>query len=315
VRYYNFVEGDPFRDDMLAGLASAERSLSSRYLFDVPGAKLYAALCEQPEHYLVRSEIAILRDNLAAIVEFAGAETQLIELRTGIGVQTAVLAAQLEPLVYVPIDIDGTVLQTVSSELTELFPRLNVAGMRGDILTPLVLPEFVELPVRKKVVFAPGALVGRVTREQATAVLRNARKLAGTGGVLLAGIDHPKSPEKIEAAYGDAQGMAAAWHLNLLSRINRELGGDFQAARFTYVSAYDPARRCMVMRLESQYAQFARVAGTRFDFALGEAMHAGVAYQYAPEEFHEMARHAGFASQAMWVDAAQQFSLHGLIAI
>lgn len=316
VRFYNFLPaGNPFLDDVLAGLSRRQKRISPRYFFDQAGAQLYTAACEQPECYLVRAEVGILRDNLAAIVEFIGPAAELIELRTGIGVQTALLIEQLRPVVYVPVDIDGRMLEAASGELAELFPWLNISGMRGDFCLPLALPEFVGLPIRRKVVFLPGSVIGGFTPDEALEVLSNARQLAGTGDVLLAGVDLKKNGKTIESAYNDANGVNAALHLNLLARINRELEGDFQPERFTYRAFRDRSMGRISMVLESRYSQFAHVGGRRFDFSVDETIATGIAYQYAEAEFQALARAAGFASQAVWTDAAQLFSIHGMTAV
>jgi dimethylhistidine N-methyltransferase len=300
---------------VLAGLSLPQKRISPRYFFDEGGAQLYAALCEQPERYLMQAEAGILRDNLAAVVQFVGPETELIELRTGIGVQTAFLLERLQPLVYVPIDIDGRMLEAASRELAELFPWLNISGMRADLDGSLALPEFAGLPIRRKAVLLWNSVIGGYAPEEALAVLSNARQLAGAGGVLLAGVDLKKDPATIVSAYSDALGMNAALHLNLLSRINRELGGDFQPRRFAYRASYDDRRGRVEMRLESLYSQFARVGGRRFDFAPNETVDTGVAYAYSIAEFQALARRAGFAEQMTWTDAAQMFAIHGMIAV
>jgi dimethylhistidine N-methyltransferase len=316
VRFYNFlVQGNPFLEDALAGLSQLQKRISPRYFYDERGSQRFAAVCEQPECYLLRSEIAILRDNLAAIVQFIGPEAELIELRAGVGVQTALLIEQLRPLVYVPIDIDGRMLEATSGELAELYPWLNISGMRADFSRRLALPEFVGLPIRKKVIFLPGSVIGGFTPDEALEVLHNARQLTGTGDVLLAGVDLKKDEKTIESAYCDANGMNAELHLNLLARINRELDGNFQPARFAYHAFHDRTKGCVTMYLVSRYSQFAHVGGRRFDFAANETIDTGVAYQYSEAEFQELARQAGFVSQTVWTDAERMFSIHGMTAV
>jgi len=300
---------------VLAGFSRPQKAVAPRFFLDEQGAELYAALCEQPEYYPVRSEAGILRENLAAIVQFIGTGAEYIELRAGIGLQTAILAERLRPLVYVPIEIDRGMLERASRELADLFPWLNVSGMRADFRRPLVLPEFAGLPIRKKVVFLSGSVTGSLAPDETVAVLRNMRQLVGTGGVLLAGVDPCKRRKALESAYNDAQGINARMHLNLLARINRELGGDFQAGRFAYRADYDAALGRVSMRLESRYAQFAHIAGKRFNFAPGETVETGVAWQYSTEEFQAIVREAGFEPETVWTDAAQHFSVHGMTAM
>lgn len=316
VRFYNFLpEGNHFLDDVLTGFSQPHKRLPPAYLFDPRGTPFYAALCAQPECYLMQAEVAILREHLAVIANFIGPETELIELRSGVGVQAALLLEQLKPLVYVPIDLDGPMLQAASRDLAELFPWLNISGMCADLRHRLALPEFVGLPIRKKAVLFAGSVLGGFAPQEALTVLCNARQLVGTGGMLLAGIDLKKDMKTIVSAYSDASGMNAAFHLNLLERINRDLGADFQQGRFAYRASFNDGRGCMEMRLESLYAQFARVGGRRIDFAPNETVETGIAYQYSIAEFQALARKAGFAAQETWMDAAQMFSIHGMIAV
>jgi dimethylhistidine N-methyltransferase len=315
VRFYDFLPaGNPFLDAVLAGFSRPQKSIAPGYLLDQAGAELFAALCEQPEYYLLRAELGILRQYMAPILEFVGGGIELIELRAGIGVQTAVLVDQLRPLVYVPVDPDRGILERASRELSELHPWLNISGMRADFRQAPVLPEFAGLPIRRKVVFLPGSIIGNFPQEEAEAVLRTARQVVGAGGVLLAGVDPGAQRKEREAAYDDAAGIGARLHLNLLARINTELGGDFQPGRFAYHADCTGAPGTVRMRLESQYAQFAHVAGKRFDFAPGEIVEAGIARAYPPEEFQAMAQRARFAPGSVWTDAAMQFAVHCMIA-
>jgi len=316
VRCYKFLPGgNPYLDEVLAGLALPRKRISPRYLFDEAGSRLHAAICQQPECYLVRTEVATLRDKLAAIAQFVGPEIELLEVRTGVSVQAALLMERLRPLVYVPIDVDGRMLDMASRELALLFPWLNISAMHADVCQRLALPEFVGLPIRRKVLLLPGSAIGGFAPEDALAVLCNARQLVGTGGALLAGIDLRKDAKTIVSAYGDANGLNAALRLNLLARINHELGGNFQPGRFVYRTSYDETKGRLGTFLESRYAQFAQVGGRRFDFARGETMDTGFACQYSVTDFHALAGKAGFMPQAVWTDVAQVFSIHGMIAV
>jgi len=315
VRFYRFLPStDSYLADVLGGLAKPRKRISSRYCLDETGSKLYAALCDQPECYLMRAEAEILRDNLAAIVQFVGPEAELIEFRAGIGVQTALLLGEMWPAVYAPIDIDRLALETVSRELAELFPWINISGIHADVCRPLVLPEFVGLPIRRKAIFLPASVIGGFTTHEARVVLRNARQLAGAEGVLIAGVDLKKDARTIASAYDDANGINAALHLNLLARANRELGADFQPGRFLYRASYDSAQGRVEMSLESRYSQIVNVGEHRFNFAYNEIVQAGIAHQYAITEFEALAGEVGFTSRAVWTDAAQLFSIHCMVA-
>jgi dimethylhistidine N-methyltransferase len=316
VRSYNFLPEDkPFLRDVLAGLSRQQKSLAPKYFYDARGSKLFAEICELPEYYLTRTELAIMRANLAEIAQFIGAGTQLIELGTGAGVKTRILVERLLPPLYVPIDIDGETLSEMSQRLVESFPWLNISAMRADYSMPLSLPEFVGLPIRRKAVFFPGSSIGNFTPDDALRFLKNVRRIAGTGGLLLIGVDLKKDKATLEAAYDDAQGVTARFNLNLLERINRELGGDFQVNRFKHKAFYDPIRGWIEMHLESRYPQVAHVAGMRFSFDAYETIHTEISCKYSIAEFQDLAKRAGFSPEKLWTDPEQLFSVHGMIAV
>jgi L-histidine Nalpha-methyltransferase len=164
-------------------------------------------------------------------------------------------------------------------------------------------------------VFFPGSTVGNFTPEEALGFLRRVRRMAGAGGVLLIGVDLKKDKATLEAAYDDAAGVTARFNLNLLERINRELGGDFKVDRFRHKAFYDPIRGWIEMHLESLYAQIVHVGGRRFDFAVGETIHTEISCKYSIGEFQDIGKKAGFSPQKVWTDPRQLFSVHGMIAV
>ena len=314
VRFYNFLpEGNAFLEDVLAGLGRAQKSIPPKYFYDERGSKLFEAICELPEYYPTRTEMAIMRAHIADMVEFVGPDAELIEFGSGAGVKTRILIEALRPPIYVPVDIDGAMLRAASGKLAQLFPWLNITGMCADYSRALVLPQFVGVPIRKKAVFFPGSTIGNFTPEEALEFLQRTRGLAGTGGVMLVGVDLKKDKRVLDAAYDDAQGVTAQFNLNLLARINRELGGDFQPQRFAHRAFYDEAKGRIEMHLESLYAQFVRIAGRRFNFAPGETIHTEISCKYTVAEFSALAREAGFVTEKVWTDERQLFSVHALI--
>jgi len=316
VRFYNFLPRDnPFLDEVLGGLSQPQKSLPTRYFHDECGSKLFEGICERHESHPSHQETTILRKHLSAIAHFAGPETELIELRGGIDTQTYSLVEALRPPLYVPVDIDGDALKLASEDIARQFPWLNITGMVADYMSPLELPAFVGLRIRRKVVFLSGLTLGRFTPAEALELLRHARRLAGAGGALLIGVDLKKHRSLLDAAYNDAKGLNAELHRNLLARINRDLGGDFQPGRFDYRAVCNETAGRMEMHLESRYSQFANVAGRRFDFAPGETIHIGISCQYTEAEFQALARGAGFVPETAWTDPAQIFSLQGMRAV
>src|SRR5262252_3442016 len=233
VRFYNFLAREQsLRDDVLAGLSLPQKSFPPKYFYDEPGCRLFEAICELPEYYLTRTETAILRNHIADIAQFVGPDAQLIEFGAGVQAKTRILIQALQTRLYVPVDIAMDSLQASSNELASRFPWLNVAGIRADYARPLALPEFAGVPVRRKVVFFPGSTVGNFTPAEALEFLRQARRAVGKGGALVIGVDLKKDKATLDAAYDDSKGVTARFNLNLLSRMNRELGADFETRRF-----------------------------------------------------------------------------------
>lgn len=315
VRFYNFLPpGDAFLEDVFAGLALPQKAIPPKYFYDEQGSRLFEAICELAEYYPTRTEMSILRGHLDEIAQFIGPDAELIEFGSGAGIKTRILIERLRPPLYVPIEIDGKTLKAASTELSGLYPELNIAAVCADYGRPLELPEFVGVPARRKAVFFPGSTIGNFTPDDALEFLRRTHRLAGPGGALVIGVDLKKDRKVLQAAYDDAQGVTAQFNVNLLSRINRELRGDFQVRRFRHKAFYNEALGRIEMHLESLYAQFARVAGRRFDFRPGETIHTEISCKYDVAEFQDLARNAGFASEKVWIDAAGMFSVHGMVA-
>jgi len=315
VRFYSFLpRAQGLSEDVLAGLALPQKSIPPKYFYDEQGCRLFEAICELPEYYLTRTEMAILHGNIAEIAQFIGPEAQLIEFGSGVQAKTRILIQALQTQLYVPIDIAIDTLRASSSELARRFPFLNIVGICADHTRPIALPEFVGVPIRRKAVFFPGSTIGNFTPAEALVFLRQARKMAGAGGVLLIGVDLKKDKATLDAAYADGRGVTEQFNLNLLHRINRELAADFQVKRFRHKAFYDPILGRVEMHLESQYSQFVHVAGRRFDFAPGETIHTEISCKYSIAEFQELGKRAGFTPEKVWTDSEQLFSVHGMVA-
>jgi dimethylhistidine N-methyltransferase len=315
VRFYNFLsEGKSFLDDVLAGLARPQKTLPPKYFYDIRGCELFEKICELPEYYPTRTELAIMREHAGAMAKFLGPDCQLIEFGSGSSTKTRILIERLRPPLYVPIDIAGEAIRAASSGLAQAFPWLNINGVCADYTKPLTLPEFVGVPIRRKAVYFPGSTIGNFTPHEAIGFLQLARRVVGPGGALLIGVDLKKDKQALDAAYDDAAGVTAAFNLNLLARINRELGGDFQLRRFRHKAFYDEAKGWIEMHIESLASQFVHVGGERFRFSAGETIHTEISCKYSVEEFQTAAQRAGFAPEQTWIDAANLFSVHGMIA-
>ena len=297
-----------FRQDVVAGLSRPQTSLPPKYFYDAAGSRLFARICRLPEYYVTRAELALTRRHLAAIARFAGRGCQLIEYGSGEGVKSRLLIRALRPAVYVPIDISADALRAAARGLAREFPRLRVVPVIGDFSRPIDIPVRRGLP---SVVYFPGSTIGNLTPEEAHAFLSMSR---GVAARMLVGVDLKKDPAVLHAAYNDAAGVTAAFNLNLLARINRELGADFDPRRFRHYAFYNPAAGRIEMHLVALEAHSVRLGRHRFAFAEGETIHTENSYKYSPGEFTGLAAQAGFRGTRVWTDRRGLFALFGLTA-
>ena len=297
-----------FRDDIVAGLSAPQKYLPPKYFYDAAGSRLFERICRLPEYYVTRAELALTRRHLASIARFAGRGCQLIEYGSGEGVKSRLVIRALRPAVYVPIDISEDALRVAARGLAREFPWLRVAPLVGDFSRPL------DIPVRRgtaSVVYFPGSTIGNLVPEEAHAFLAMSR---GVAARMLVGVDLKKDPAVLHAAYNDSRGVTAAFNLNLLVRINRELGADFDLRRWRHYAFYNPAEGRIEMHLVSMTAQRVRLGKHRFRFAAGETIHTENSYKYSLEGFRELAARAGFSAARVWTDQRGLFALHGLSA-
>jgi len=313
VRFHD-LRPDPgsFRDDVLDGLARPRKSLPPKYFYDEAGSALFDAICELPEYYPTRTEIAIMATYVRDMAAQLGPECALIEYGSGSGRKTRILVEALEPVAYVPIDIAAPQLKAFSAGLAAQFPGLAVFAVCADYTRPLVLPALDGVNARRRVIFFPGSTIGNFTQAEAAEFLVNARAVAGPGGGLLIGVDLKKDAARLNAAYNDARGVTARFNLNLLARINRELTADFDLAAFRHHAFYDAAIGRIEMHLVSCREQQVTVCGRVIHFASGETIHTENSCKYSVAEFQALARGAGFAPQACWTDDERLFSVHYL---
>lgn len=310
------VPPDSFLEDVVAGLALAQKAIPPKYFYDARGSELFEAICGLPEYYPTRAEIALTQTHIEAIARFAagpaGDAVELIEYGSGASTKTRILIEQLRPAAYVPVDISASALRSAVAQLAAQFPWLHIRAVTGDFGRPLAIPAF--RGSARKVVYFPGSTIGNLTREEALAFLRLTRGQVGEGGAMLVGVDLKKDPNRLHAAYNDAQGLTARFNLNLLDRINAELGGDFAIAKFAHYAFYNVPQGRIEMHLASLERQTVGVAGHRFGFEAGESIHTENSCKYSVEEFCALAARAGFRGTQVWHDAEQLFSLHGLVA-
>lgn len=307
---------ESFRDDVIAGLSLPRKALPPKYFYDAQGSRLFEAICRLKEYYPTRSELALTRRHLGAIARFAGRRgapaVTLIEYGSGESVKSRLLIAALRPAAYVPVDISEDALRRAAATLPRRFPGLAVHAVHGDFSQPLRIP--VAQGRGRRVVYFPGSTIGNLTPPEAQAFLRMTRGQVGPGGAMLVGVDLRKDANVLHAAYNDAKGVTAAFNLNLLARINRELGGDFRLQRFRHYACYNATLGRIEMHLVSLQRQSVNIGNYRFAFEAGESIHTENSYKYSIDGFRALARSAGFRAEKVWLDSKGLFALHGLAA-
>jgi dimethylhistidine N-methyltransferase len=300
-----------FAADVLAGLMATPKRLSPKYFYDSIGSALFEQITELPEYYPTRTEIGILSEHAGDIAALIPNGAALIEFGSGSSTKTRkVLSTATSLAAYVPVDISAQFLQQQAVELRREFPKLNVLPVAADFTKPFDLPDAVRTMPR--VGFFPGSTIGNFEPRQVVAFLSDWAKLLGPGGEMLIGADLKKDPKILNAAYNDKAGINAAFNLNLLTRINRELGGDFDLDRFAHVAFYSEADGRVELYLKSLAEQTVMAAGQRFRFGAGELIHTENSYKYAIADFRALAARAGFQAVETWTDPAQLFSVHYL---
>ncbi len=301
-----------FLEDVLAGLAKPRKELPPKYFYDARGSALFEAICELPEYYLTRTEAAIMRGRGAEMARHLGPGCVLVEFGSGSARKTRILIEAAAPAAYVAIDIARDQLEATAADLARDFPGLEVIAICADYSRPIALPPLAAPGSRRRVIYFPGSTIGNLVPAEARAFLRNAGSLAGAGGGLLIGVDLKKDTARLNAAYNDARGVTAEFNLNLLARINRELGAAFDLSGFRHFAYYNEALGRIEMHLVSTKAQTVTIGGGVFRFRADETIHTENSYKYSIPEFQELSRGAGLAPVECWMDAEQLFGVHYL---
>ena len=297
--------------DAIAGLGALPKTLPCKLFYDKRGSELFDRICTLPEYYPTRTEVGILRDRIDAIVETLGPNVQLVEFGSGSSVKTRILLDALsDPVAYAPIDISREHLWESAERIQRGYPSLQVQAVCADYTEPFVIPEPRRAPARR-VVFFPGSTIGNFDEDEAQRFLRRVAEIVGVGGGLLIGVDLRKSEEVLVAAYDDAQGVTAEFNLNLLHRLNREVGADFAVDRFGHCSIWNRELGRIEMHLVSRVEQSVEIAGRRFDFAAGESVRTESAHKYGLEQFAAIAD--AFRVERVWCDAERRFSVQYLV--
>src|SRR5579864_308899 len=307
--------GEPvsaFARDVIDDLSQAPKRLSPKYFYDATGSELFEAITRLPEYYPTRTELGILRDRGSEIASIIPQRAALVEFGAGSTTKVRLLLERCAFAAYVPVDISGDFLHGQAERLGRDFPDLAVHPVAADFTAPFALPaQIAGLP---KVGFFPGSTIGNFEPHEACRFLRSARDILGDGAQMIVGVDLEKDERVLYDAYNDAAGVTARFNLNVLVRINRELGGNFDLSAFMHRSVYNRDRHRIEMHLISKKSQTVRILGRNFSFRPGESIHTESSYKYSLERFTALACESGWKVRESWTDANGMFSVHALIA-
>jgi dimethylhistidine N-methyltransferase len=299
-----------FATDVVDGLRATPKRISPKWFYDTTGSLLFEKITEQPEYYPTRTELGTLQDNAAAIAGLLPQGAALVEFGSGAARKTRILleAAKRSLGAYVPVDICASMVETETAALRQEFPEIPVYPVIADFSRPFVLPTEA-LSASARVGFFPGSTVGNFEPHQAAAFFREVGRALGPDSILIVGVDLIKPTEVLHAAYNDAAGVTAKFNLNLLTRINRELGANFHLKQFEHHAFYNRERNRIEMHLASLKRQKVKVCGESIDFRVGETIHTENSYKYSVESFGALARGNGWTPLAVWKDADSLFSV------
>ena len=302
-----------FLEDILSGLRLPQKRLPSKYLYDERGSRLFSKICEAPEYYPTRTELSIMRRHAGQMVELIGPQCLVIEFGCGSAAKIRILLDRLEtPTAYVPVDVSYEQLRQTSASLAGNYPDLEVLPLCADFCGRLELPKCAG-HVARRMVYFPGSTIGNFDPAEMKMLLEKIAVLCGSGGGLLIGVDLPKDVVTLEAAYNDRNGVTAEFNLNLLERINRQLGGGFQLDRFEHRAIYNERQGRIEMHLASLGDQTVMLDGEQFTLAKDESICTEHSYKYKLDEFQRLAAGAGLRPCRHWTDEERLFSVQFLL--
>lgn len=301
--------GDPFREDVLSGLSKEEKTVPSRWLYDAKGSSLFDDITELPEYYPTRTELKILKTQAGDMAEAIGPDAVIVEYGAGSLLKVRILLDALQsPAAFVPVDISSSHLKSAARELEQDYPDLDVHPIVSDFMASNLGARLPQASGRT-CGFFPGSTIGNLLDHEVQRFLSNARADLGDDACFIIGVDQPKSPDILVPAYDDAQGVTAAFNKNLLTRINRELSGDFDLDAFAHEARWNEELSRIEMHLVSLKAQTVHVAGERFDFAEGETIHTENSRKISLDLFSRMAARSGWTLTHKWMDEDELFAV------
>ncbi len=311
--YDHHPEPEDFYGEVMAGMQAQQKTISPKFFYDAAGSRLFDRICTLPEYYQTRVEMQILADNASEIACYIGQHCLLVEPGSGSSQKIRILLDSVKPKAYLPVDISREHLIQTAKKLYGDFPWLEVHAICADFTKPLTVPYTFENS--HTVAFFPGSSIGNFEPDETLAFLRNIAKMVGGKGGLLIGVDLQNDNQVLHAAYNDTQGVTAEFNLNLLTRINRELDGNFQIDRFKHQAFYNQQKHRIEMHLVSKIEQSININTHTFNFEKGESIHTENSYKYTVDSFQAYAAKAGFSPIKIWTDPNKLFCLQYLEVI
>ncbi|HEX8365485.1 MAG TPA: L-histidine N(alpha)-methyltransferase [Allosphingosinicella sp.] len=296
-----------FRDDVLAGLSQPIRAIPARWLYDRRGSELFEEITRLPEYYLTRADAALLEAHCGEVAEIVGEGGAVVEFGAGSAAKTPILLRRVRASAYVPIDISADFLRDSAEALGAEFPDLPVYPVDADFTARIPLPAAVT--DEPKLGFFPGSTIGNMIPKTAVDLLRAMKDALGIGSYLLIGMDRAKDVATLLRAYDDAAGVTAAFNLNLLVRINAELGGTVPLDAFRHRAVWNEPMSRIEMHLEAVRDVAFTVEGRPFSMRAGETIHTENSHKYGARDGRLLLRAAGWSPVAEWTDAGEQFAL------
>lgn len=299
-------------EDALAGLSAQQKNLPSKYFYDEEGSRIFDEITELPEYYPTRTEAVIMTIHGQEMADTLGENVLLVEYGSGSSIKTRILLDRLNRMAaYVPVDISGDYLFKVAADLQAEYPHVNVLPVVADFTEPFSLPKKPDSDQRV-VAYFPGSTIGNFTRTDALRILSQMAELCGPDGGVLIGVDLLKSRDVLIDAYNDSQGVTARFNLNLLHRINSELGTDFVVDHFAHEAIFNEDESRIEMHLFSQRSQVVCIDGLRIRFEEGESILTEYSHKYTLEAFEKLAAGAGLETRHVWTDPESLFSVQYL---
>ncbi|HUV99161.1 MAG TPA: L-histidine N(alpha)-methyltransferase [Gallionella sp.] len=306
------LDNDEFDTTVRNSLRRRPKTIPPKFFYDARGSELFDLICTTPEYYPTRTETGILDEFGAEMAGHLGTSCVLIELGSGSATKTPLLLRHLaDDAAYVPIDICEPHLLQSTQRLGMLFPQMRMHPLCADY-TRLPAVKLDGYAGRRHVIFFPGSSIGNCTPAEVVQLLQHAAQLAGPNGAMLIGVDSKKSPAVLNAAYNDAAGHTAAFNLNLLARMQRELGAQLDLDGFAHRAFYNGGPGRIEMHLVSRRKQVIRLGDETFHFEDGETIHTENSYKYTAHEFQQLAWSAGWYPKKLWSDRAGLFNVHYL---